>query len=80
MVGRDAVSQVADDDRALGADAYVSIDDVESGFHEFAQRCVTVNNLAPDDLATDVDASYPEGFWDWLAHSCGRFVMVRAQR
>jgi hypothetical protein len=80
IVGRDAVAQVADDDRTLSADAYVSIDDVESGFHEFAQRRVSVNNLAPEDLAAEVDASYPEGFWDWLAQSCGRFVMVRAQR
>ena len=80
MFGRDAVAQVADDDRALGADAYVAINDVESSFHEFAQRRVTVNNLAPEDLAADIDARYPEEFWDWLAQSCGRFVMVRAQR
>jgi SAM-dependent methyltransferase len=80
IVGRDAVAQVADDDRALGGDAYVSIDDVESAFHDFAQRRVSVNNLAPEDLAADIEASYPEGFWDWLAQTCGRFVMVRAHR
>ena len=79
MVGRDAVARVADDDRALGEDAYVSVDDIESGFHAFRQRRVSVNNLAPEDLAAEIEASYPEGFWDWLAQSCGRFVMVRAQ-
>ena len=34
---------------------------------------MTVNNLAPEDLAANIDARYPEEFWDWLAQSCGRF-------
>lgn len=75
-----AIVRMADDDLSAGDDGYVSAADAARAFGDFARTLVKVSNLTPEDLATDVSTAYPEPFWDWLGDTCGRFVMVRAER
>ena len=75
-----AVTRIADDADAVGEDGYWSLDEATRAFGGFSHRRITISDLTPDDLATDVTTPYPELFWDWLSATCGRFVMVRARR
>ncbi|MEO7157355.1 MAG: methyltransferase domain-containing protein, partial [Vicinamibacterales bacterium] len=80
IAGDARLTQLADDEDAAGDDAYASVAEIESSFEVFRSSLVRVDNLTPADLVTDIDRAYPPSFWEWLTQTCGRFVMVTANR
>jgi len=80
IAGDSRLTQLADDEDAAGDDSYISVEELTSGFKVFPSARLRVANLTPADLVTEIDRAYPSAFWEWLTQSCGRFVMVRAER
>jgi SAM-dependent methyltransferase len=77
LFGVDAAVALADGDAVTDAD-YVTADEMRRAFSGFGSVEVSIRNLVPEDIATNVAVSYPDEFWRWLSTAAGRFVMVQA--
>lgn len=81
-LGPDRLVREAEDDHGGreegGVPSYVRRGDVVRALDGFGTCSVTVGNVTPDDVPEVGGLAYPPQFWNWLSHTCGRYLLARA--
>lgn len=80
MFGADASAALAEDDGATADRDYTTAEEVRRAFASFSSVDVSIGGLTPSDVPGGAISNGDVRFVQWLSHTLGRFILVKAVR